>query len=145
MFGHTLLRIDTREGRDLLGWAVNFAGATGNDGGIVYAARGLTGGYQGYFSVVPYYEKVKSYGDWENRDIWEYDLALTPDELRLLIDHLWELEGDRLRLLLLRRELLAAAAGAARGRAPGAARARVRAALGDPRGHGARRRRDTTW
>jgi hypothetical protein len=93
MFGHTLLRIDTRKGRDLLGWAVNFAGATGDDGGIVYAARGLTGRYQGYFSVVPYYEKVKSYGDWENRDIWEYDLALTPEELELLIAHLWELEA----------------------------------------------------
>jgi hypothetical protein len=93
MFGHTLLRIDTQKGRDLLGWAVNFAGATGNDSGIVYAARGLTGRYQGFFSVEPYYQKVKSYGDWENRDIWEYDLALTPEELDLLLAHLWELQA----------------------------------------------------
>jgi hypothetical protein len=92
MFGHTLLRIDTQKGQDLLGWAVNFAGASGDDGGLVYAARGLTGRYQGFFSVEPYYQKVKSYGDWENRDIWEYELALTPEELRLLIDHLWELD-----------------------------------------------------
>jgi len=93
MFGHTLLRIDTKRGRDLLGFAVNFSGATGNDSGIVYAARGLTGGYQGFFSVDPYYEKVKSYGDWENRDIWEYQLALSPEELDLLLAHLWELQG----------------------------------------------------
>jgi hypothetical protein len=92
MFGHTLLRIDTRRGRDLLGFAVNFSGATGDDAGIAYAVRGLTGGYQGFFSVEPYYEKVKSYGDWENRDIWEYRLALSPDELDLLLAHLWELD-----------------------------------------------------
>ena len=62
-------------------------------GGFVYAARGLTGGYQGYFAVEPYYEKVKNYGDWENRDIWEYQLALSPEELDLLLAHLWELQG----------------------------------------------------
>jgi len=93
MFGHTLLRIDTREGRGLLGYAINFSGATGGDQGFLYAARGLTGGYQGYFAVEPYYEKVKKYADWENRDIWEYQLALSPEELDLLLAHLWELQG----------------------------------------------------
>ena len=32
----------------------------------------------GYYSIGPYYEKVKEYGDWESRDIWEYRLDLTP-------------------------------------------------------------------
>ncbi|HEX9241817.1 MAG TPA: DUF4105 domain-containing protein, partial [Anaeromyxobacter sp.] len=27
----------------------------------------------------------------ESRDLWEYDLAMTPDEVRLFVSHLWEL------------------------------------------------------
>lgn len=96
MFGHTLLRIDTAEDRgkrDLLGWAVNFAGATGDEGGPVYAFKGIFGLYSGYFSIAPYYEKVKEYGDWENRDIWEYQLNLSIDEIDEMLRHLWEVQG----------------------------------------------------
>jgi hypothetical protein len=97
MFGHTLLRLDAapwveREpARDLLAYAVNFAADTGNDGGALFAVKGLLGSYTGRFSIAPYYDKVKQYGDWESRDIWEYRLDLTPDEIELLILHVWEM------------------------------------------------------
>jgi hypothetical protein len=77
----------------LLGWALNFAGATGNEGGALYALKGIVGLYQGFYSIGPYYQKVKEYGDWENRDIWEYRLALAPEEIEGLLMHLWELQG----------------------------------------------------
>jgi hypothetical protein len=96
MFGHTLLRLDTAagEGRhDLISWAINFAGATGGDGGAAYVVKGLLGFYPGYYSIGPYYEKVKEYGDWESRDIWEYRLDLGPAEIELMLMHLWELQG----------------------------------------------------
>ncbi|MFI5215166.1 MAG: DUF4105 domain-containing protein [Candidatus Limnocylindria bacterium] len=96
MFGHTLLRLDTAagEGRhDLIAWAINFAGAAGTDGGPAYMLKGLFGFYPGYYSIGPYYEKVKEYGDWESRDIWEYRLDLRPAETRLMLMHLWELQG----------------------------------------------------
>jgi len=96
MFGHTLLRLDTAalEGRhDLISWAINFAGSTGNDGGAAYVVKGLVGFYPGYYSIGPYYEKVKEYGDWESRDIWEYRLDLTRAEIELMLKHLWELQG----------------------------------------------------
>jgi Domain of unknown function (DUF4105) len=96
MFGHTLLRLDTAaaEGRhDLISWAINFAGATGEDGGAAYVVKGIFGFYPGYYSIGPYYEKVKEYGDWESRDIWEYPLDLEPAEIELMLMHLWELQG----------------------------------------------------
>jgi len=96
MFSHTLLRIDggaSAGERDLLAYAINFAAETGGDGGAPFAVKGIFGMYPGTFSVMPYYEKVRQYGDWENRDIWEYPVDLAPDELELMIAHVWELLG----------------------------------------------------
>ncbi len=97
MFGHTLLRLDRlppgddRTRRDLLAYVVNFAGETGMDTGALYAIKGIVGAYPGYFSLVPYYDKVNQYGNWEARDLWEYRLDLSPEEVERLLLHLWEL------------------------------------------------------
>lgn len=96
MFGHTLLRIDTGPPgarQDLLAYGVNFSADTGNDGGISFAWKGILGYYPGQFGVHPYYNIVKQYGDWESRDIWEYELTLEADDIDLLLAHLWELRG----------------------------------------------------
>ncbi|MBS1106322.1 MAG: hypothetical protein H6Q91_1824 [Deltaproteobacteria bacterium] len=101
MFGHTLLRIDAapptadEERRDLLAWAVNFAADTGTDPGPIFAVKGISGAYGGFFSFWPYSQKVKEYGDWENRDIWEYRLALRAEEVERLLLHVWELRDVR--------------------------------------------------
>ncbi|MGX2038873.1 Lnb N-terminal periplasmic domain-containing protein [Methylocaldum sp. MU1018] len=91
MFGHTLLRIDAEDSADLLAHAASYAARTGGERGMAFALKGLFGGYPGRFSVLPYYLKVKEYGDIENRDLWEYRLDLTPDETMRLLRHLWEL------------------------------------------------------
>ena len=93
MFGHTLLRLD-RAGQDehrLLSYAVNYGAVTGNDNGLLFAVYGLTGVYPGTYPIKPYYQLVRQYTDFENRDIWEYQLNLTPVEVRRLLEHLWEL------------------------------------------------------
>lgn len=96
MFGHTLLRLDGAEasrGTPLLAYAVNFAATTRERNGLVFALRGLSGGYRGQYSVLPYYEKVKEYARLESRDLWEYPLALDDAETERLLLHLWELRG----------------------------------------------------
>ncbi len=96
MFGHTLLRVDPAGDAaetPLLSYAINYGAVTGDDGGVFFAVKGLTGGYTGLFSIAPYYEKVREYSDLENRDIWEYALRVTPAEVQILIGHLWELRG----------------------------------------------------
>lgn len=94
MFGHTLLRLDPEPDPDStwLSHAINF-GANINlqDNSLQYMWRGLAGGYPGQFSIVPYAEKIQEYSRVENRDIWEYPLNLTPDELDWLARHLWAL------------------------------------------------------
>ena len=92
MFGHTLLRVDPHgEGTRLNSYAINYAAQTTETNGLAFAVLGLTGGYPGNFSIVPYYSKVKEYSAIENRDIWEYELNLNQAELRRLLEHAWEL------------------------------------------------------
>jgi hypothetical protein len=94
MFGHTLLRFDRSDQDEktrLLSYAVNYGAVTGNDNGLLFAIYGLTGGYPGTYSIMPYYQLVRQYTDFENRDIWEYQLNLTTAEVRRLLEHIWEL------------------------------------------------------
>ncbi len=91
MFGHTLLRLDRDDAAPLLSRAVNFAARTRDSQGIAYAVKGLTGGYPGQYGIYPYYDKVRDYARIENRDLWEYALALEPAAINRLLAHLWEL------------------------------------------------------
>ncbi len=91
MFGHTLIRIDTTYESKLLSYAANYAARVEDTSGFIYAFKGLFGYYKGFFSVLPYYEKVKEYGDMEHRDMWEFKLNLSEDEVRMMVMHLWEL------------------------------------------------------
>jgi hypothetical protein len=96
MFGHTFLRLDTADQTEdtrLLAYAVNYAANVNSSNPLSFAWNGLTGGYPGQFSLQPYYDKVREYSDMENRDLWEYQLNFTPEELRRLLAHLWELRG----------------------------------------------------
>jgi hypothetical protein len=79
----------------LLAYTINYAADTQKQRGIPYAFNGLFGGYQGRFSISPYYVAVKEYGDIENRDIWEYGLNLTPEEISQMLRHLWEMSSAR--------------------------------------------------
>lgn len=94
MFGHTLLRVDGA-GQDertrLLAYAINYAVDPGGDGQVSFIFKSLTGFYPGQFSISPYYVKVREYSDLENRDIWEYRLNFTPEEIDRLLMHAWEL------------------------------------------------------
>ncbi|AZC25973.1 Lnb N-terminal periplasmic domain-containing protein [Pseudomonas sessilinigenes] len=97
MFGHTLLRIDQADVQSnhtaLLSYAINFgAYIEGSDNSILYAWKGLMGGYPGLFALVPYQEKLAEYRSLENRDLWEYRLNLTQVETERMVEHVWELK-----------------------------------------------------
>lgn len=94
MFGHTLLRVDQKgqtEQTRILAYTINYAADVPPDAGIVYPVRGIFGLYKGYFSTIPYYLKVQEYRDIENRDIWEYRLNFTDQQVQRLLMHAWEL------------------------------------------------------
>ena len=96
MFGHTLLRLDAHDqgrGQRLLAYAVNYAANTDERNGVMFAVKGIFGGYDGRYGLNPYYDKVKQYARIENRDLWSYRLDLDAAEIERLLLHLWELKG----------------------------------------------------
>jgi hypothetical protein len=94
MFGHTLLLIQGTNDSPLLSQSLSYAAEIpGQLGGPLQILRGLTGGFRGYFTSLPYHRKVQEYTDLDQRDIWEYQLNLTPEEIVALLRHAWELRG----------------------------------------------------
>jgi hypothetical protein len=95
MFGHTFIRIDRVSGSNaLLDYSINFAAnANPNDNELVFTYKGLSGGYPGVFTILPYYEKVKEYSHLESRDVWEYSLDLNQEELEQFVRHIWEVRN----------------------------------------------------
>jgi hypothetical protein len=94
MFGHTLLRIDKNgqtEQTRILAYTINYAADARNNNPFMYAYAGMTGGFKGFFSTIPYYLKVQEYSNFESRDIWEYRLNFSRDQLLRMMMHTWEL------------------------------------------------------
>ena len=94
MFGHTFLRIDQHgqtEQTRLLAYTIDYAADVPPGAGVEFAFKGILGGYKGFFSTPPYYLKVQTYRDMENRDMWEYRLTLTPAQVDRLLMHAWEM------------------------------------------------------
>ncbi len=93
-FGHTFLRIGRYahfRSNELLDYAINFAAQEAKDNMVLYMLKGLAGFYPGRFSVVPYYYKIREYNDHEFRDIWDYDLGLSQEQINRVVDHVWEM------------------------------------------------------
>ncbi|HET9450078.1 MAG TPA: DUF4105 domain-containing protein [Aggregicoccus sp.] len=97
-FGHTFLRFEkvpeaTGLRSELLDYGVDYAGVVDTNNALLYGLKGMTGLFQGRFNHYPYYYKVREYNEYESRDLWEYELALEPQELAMLVAHLWEVGG----------------------------------------------------
>ena len=102
VFGHTFVRIVRRdhadaagaaaqEHHDLLDRTVEFSATVDTKNALVYGVKGIAGMFPGTFRNVPYYFKVRQYNDFESRDLYEYELSFTPDEVSMFLAHLWEL------------------------------------------------------
>lgn len=96
-FGHVFLRFEKTPAPgeakrpELLDYGIDFGAGVDTDNALVYALRGMTGGYPGTFRLMPYFYKVREYSDFESRDLWTYRLRLDDAQRALLAAHLWEL------------------------------------------------------
>ena len=98
LFGHTFLRFDRKSKKNnevakkLLGYSIAFQAQTdSNDNGFMYTFKGMTGSYQSFLEIKPYYLNVGIYNNSESRDLWEYLIPLSKYELDLLLKHIWEI------------------------------------------------------
>lgn len=93
MFGHIFLRLDSPGKSPLISRTLSYAAdISPGENPLLFAIRGVLGGYEGRFSLIPYYQKIKEYDQLEARDLWEYRLHLSSREARILASHAWELD-----------------------------------------------------
>ena len=98
VFGHSFLLLRSPKTQEYAQMTFNYSAETmDGENPFLYAFRGLTGGYQGKFSLAPLYYRLHIYSDMESRDLWEYKLNLSAAELEMLASLLWELH-DKVRL-----------------------------------------------
>lgn len=107
-FGHTFLRIRKRrpagaaESSVRLDHGVDFIGVPDTKNPLLYVYGGLAGTFPGIVRFHSYEYKTREYGAYEGRDLWEYDLALTHEEVTLLTLHLFELSATHMKFSYLR-------------------------------------------
>ena len=97
MFGHTFLRLDPPQNDSeadlLLANTISYAAdAAEHDSELLFAYRGIFGGYPGITAIRPYYEMIRLYNDIEHRDLWEYTLNLSQPEVDTMLAHTWEIQ-----------------------------------------------------
>jgi hypothetical protein len=95
-FGHTFLRIHkagVRRENELLDTGIDYSATVDTGNALAYAIKGLMGMFAGTFHSVPYFYKVREYNDYDSRDLWEYELDLSPRAVQMVVAHLWE-EGS---------------------------------------------------
>lgn len=96
-YGHTLLKFNSPKGEqtsDLLDVTVNYGAIIPpGTGPLNYIYNGATGGFLAGFSHIEYYYHDYNYGELELRDLWEYELNLTTEEVHIVVAHAWEVLG----------------------------------------------------
>lgn len=95
-FGHTLLRLNRAQHGEskrvsLLDIGVNYAANPWTTNPFFYGALGLSGFFPGMYAAMQYYYKVREYSDFDSRDLWEYNLNLSQEEIDVMVAHIWEL------------------------------------------------------
>lgn len=95
-FGHSFLRINRKRAEngqryELLDYGVNYAADVDSSNALVYMYKGMSGGFRGSFTSLPYYFKVREYNNAESRDLWEYELNVDSRFVEFFVAHLWEL------------------------------------------------------
>jgi hypothetical protein len=71
--------------------AFRYAAITTTHNGVLFASLCIAGGFEGRFATFPYYMKVQEYSNVESRDLWEYDVHFTQEQIDRMLRQLWEL------------------------------------------------------
>jgi len=94
-YGHILFKVDSGKNQfssELLNNSLNFGAEVPNDENpVAYILKGLIGGYQAKYTSNHFYRYNINYSEVELRDLWQYELNLSPSKKDLLIAHAWEL------------------------------------------------------
>lgn len=90
-FGHLMVVFHDPHKPMALADVIHFAADSNQEKGLGYIARGLSGGFSGYFVRDPFFQKSNEYLISEQRAIHLLKIELTDDQIENLILHLYEL------------------------------------------------------
>ncbi|MBL4602757.1 MAG: DUF4105 domain-containing protein [Emcibacteraceae bacterium] len=97
-YGHMLLKFNSKNEQNelsLLDSSLNYGAVPPeNENAFIYVVKGLTGGYNASFTNQQFYRYNHTYAENDLRDLWNYELDLSQNQINLLIDHSWELLGQ---------------------------------------------------
>ena len=93
MFGHTFVRIGktARAPASVDDTTVEFTADVDTKNPVFYVVKGVAGLFRGLYRYQRFADKMNEYTSSQDREMWDYDLALDDDEIEMLVDHLWEL------------------------------------------------------
>ena len=98
-FGHQLIKLNyhkTRAHQALTDTVANYGAAYPPDENmLVYIAKGILGGYQSRYTHQDYYYHLHNYNDSDFRDLWEYELDLSRQQVEMFVARVWELMSAR--------------------------------------------------
>lgn len=97
-FGHNFLKFNSDVSSNfLLDHTINYgAEVPPEHGAVPYLYNGIFGGYRATYETQQFIRHMALYGEEDLRDLWEYELDLTLDEVELLLLHAWELKNHQL-------------------------------------------------
>lgn len=96
MMGHIFFKINGFYNRKKRSNAVSFFTEINHLNIPLLAYESIIKGMPGYFILRPYEKQISSYINNEERNIWEYRLNLSKEQLTLIYYHLWELKDINL-------------------------------------------------
>jgi len=93
MFGHIFIKLnkDLPSGNVMDDYTFSFSANVNSSNFIEYAIRGITGGFEGIIDFRKFENRIWYYNYVENRNMWEFRLKFSEEEVERLVDHLWEL------------------------------------------------------
>lgn len=97
-YGHIFLKFnrDKQGASHLIDQTANFGAVEiKGDNAVVYIFKALVGGYDGGFSQADFFFHDATYTENELRDLWEYRLNLSADEVEFVVSHTWEVQQKR--------------------------------------------------
>lgn len=95
-YGHAFLRMDTTKslatGQDSDAIAINYSSVVpkGRTNEVARALKSVVGAYDGGLEIFNYQQKKQDYTIKGERDIWQYEMDLSTQEVRQILRHLWE-------------------------------------------------------
>jgi hypothetical protein len=95
MLGHIFVKISghNSEGRPIEHALTYYAQFTSGSSVSKFYISALIGGANGVYSLTPYRSKLEEYNDREDRNVWDYELNFTKEQVLDLVFHIWELRG----------------------------------------------------